>query len=454
MREAMHRAAAGFARSGDTASQHLAQAYEAIALSAAGRDDLGEAMMPALLAQPLDDDALACALHARVWQALDNGPLDEVAPRFQQELAVVERLDSAIGWYRASPVARYLGLPAMVPALQRYAEGALRHAGEGNSPLRIIAITVQAQLAAWAGRPDEAEAQLRAVEEDIRWLGQSRSLLTQTQLCRALLHALRGEADAALAAARRPFELLEDEPDGPRRRGVQTVLLTQEARLAALLGRTELLRERLQALARVPQHDVGAPARVQAELMRAHLADAEGTPAQAIALRRTALRQEAMLSRLGHGVETRLRLAAALLRTEGTEAAAACVRPALLATDDDIELAPVLLAGPAVLQALAGADWQAHLAPADTGRLRHWAGHVQQLRRTPAAPPASTQGTPNLSAREAEVLRHIAAGDSNKLIARALDLSPHTVKRHVANILDKLGLQTRGQAAAWLRARS
>ena len=33
------------------------------------------------------------------------------------------------------------------------------------------------------------------------------------------------------------------------------------------------------------------------------------------------------------------------------------------------------------------------------------------------------------------------------------ELSPHTVKRHVANILDKIGVQTRGQAAAWLRAR-
>ena len=52
-----------------------------------------------------------------------------------------------------------------------------------------------------------------------------------------------------------------------------------------------------------------------------------------------------------------------------------------------------------------------------------------------------------------EVLARIAAGDSNKLIARAFDLSPHTVKRHVANILDKLGVQTRGQAAAWHRAR-
>ena len=54
-----------------------------------------------------------------------------------------------------------------------------------------------------------------------------------------------------------------------------------------------------------------------------------------------------------------------------------------------------------------------------------------------------------LSARERDVLERLAAGDSNKLIARALDLSPHTVKRHVANILDKLGLASRGQAAAW-----
>jgi LuxR family maltose regulon positive regulatory protein len=47
------------------------------------------------------------------------------------------------------------------------------------------------------------------------------------------------------------------------------------------------------------------------------------------------------------------------------------------------------------------------------------------------------------------VLERIAAGDSNKMIARTLALSPHTVKRHVANILDKLNLRSRGQAAAW-----
>jgi LuxR family maltose regulon positive regulatory protein len=67
-----------------------------------------------------------------------------------------------------------------------------------------------------------------------------------------------------------------------------------------------------------------------------------------------------------------------------------------------------------------------------------------------AATPRSADA--GLSPREREVLARIAAGDSNKLIARAFDLSPHTVKRHVANILDKLGLDSRGQAAAWFRA--
>jgi len=58
-----------------------------------------------------------------------------------------------------------------------------------------------------------------------------------------------------------------------------------------------------------------------------------------------------------------------------------------------------------------------------------------------------------LSAREREVLQCIAAGDSNKMIARTLGLSQHTVKRHVANILGKLGARSRAQAAAWLLAR-
>jgi LuxR family maltose regulon positive regulatory protein len=52
-----------------------------------------------------------------------------------------------------------------------------------------------------------------------------------------------------------------------------------------------------------------------------------------------------------------------------------------------------------------------------------------------------------LSEREQEVLARVAAGASNKHIARDLALSLHTVKRHIANILDKLDCASRGQAA-------
>jgi DNA-binding NarL/FixJ family response regulator len=60
----------------------------------------------------------------------------------------------------------------------------------------------------------------------------------------------------------------------------------------------------------------------------------------------------------------------------------------------------------------------------------------------------SAQG-PQLTAREREVLEHIAAGRSNREIARSLKLAEKTVKTHVSNILMKLGVADRTQAALW-----
>jgi len=54
-----------------------------------------------------------------------------------------------------------------------------------------------------------------------------------------------------------------------------------------------------------------------------------------------------------------------------------------------------------------------------------------------------------LSGREMEILRLIARGDSNKLIARALDIAETTVKIHVQHILRKLNVTSRVQAAVY-----
>lgn len=59
-----------------------------------------------------------------------------------------------------------------------------------------------------------------------------------------------------------------------------------------------------------------------------------------------------------------------------------------------------------------------------------------------------------LSAREREVLELVASGARNKQIATHLAISEFTVKRHVQNILQKLGLPSRHAAAGFFRAAS
>lgn len=73
---------------------------------------------------------------------------------------------------------------------------------------------------------------------------------------------------------------------------------------------------------------------------------------------------------------------------------------------------------------------------------------------TSATTPVGTAGGSEaalglLSAREREILLLIARGDSNKLIARALDIAETTVKIHVQHILRKLNLTSRVQAAVF-----
>ena len=55
----------------------------------------------------------------------------------------------------------------------------------------------------------------------------------------------------------------------------------------------------------------------------------------------------------------------------------------------------------------------------------------------------------DLTERETEVLRLLAHGQSNKQIARSLNIAEKTVKVHVSNILSKLGVQSRTQATLY-----
>lgn len=71
-----------------------------------------------------------------------------------------------------------------------------------------------------------------------------------------------------------------------------------------------------------------------------------------------------------------------------------------------------------------------------------------------AASPTAGTAAVALTRREQEVLRLLAEGCSNQAIARELFIEVSTVKTHVTNVLAKLGVDSRIQAALWWRERS
>jgi DNA-binding NarL/FixJ family response regulator len=81
-------------------------------------------------------------------------------------------------------------------------------------------------------------------------------------------------------------------------------------------------------------------------------------------------------------------------------------------------------------------------SPSKTGELRRVKGAMdkQQTGEDNSVP---------LTNRESQVLRHVALGLSNREIGRSLGISIETVKEHVQNILRKISVNDRTQAAVW-----
>lgn len=145
------------------------------------------------------------------------------------------------------------------------------------------------------------------------------------------------------------------------------------------------------------------------------------------------------------------RAALAICRAaQGERGGAAALLDELMAEAAAGDVIALLLEPPAALDSV----WQA-VAP----QLRCPLPEQERLRsrllawRSEQAPAPASGEDDVLSAREREVMDLLAQGQSNKLIARALGLSLHTVKRHVANILTKLALDSRTQAAAYWHRR-
>jgi len=444
MKELFARAERGFAAAGRADEELLARVYRATILIGMGLAEEAGALLDPLEEPKLRRDVRIVLLNARKWLAIDTLRLGEAAPLLTRMLDLLEEDPRVDLTYHTSTPMRVPGLPGIARPLGRHAELMLRAAGDAPNPLRPLGLLAQAWGALWRGDLAESRELRERAREEADWSGNTGAVRNHMLTLTAFSEAASGDFQRAIEAALTRVRTMQF----GRREWSRYQLGVFGARIAAACNDPALVREMLAEVdsAAVTLETAGTPVRRATELpIRAQLAWLEGRHEEAVAQWRSALEQEEAIDTWGQASEARVRLAAAHAAGRGIGEAVAILGPFFdrLAIEGGPRAA--VLAHDA-LRVLADADWGDALLPERQALLRRWSNARAQPSPTTDRPVDNA-----LSARELEVLERIAAGESNKIIARALDLSLHTVKRHVANILAKLGVETRGQAAAWLR---
>ncbi len=438
----MNSAAAGFAAAGQSEAAALARISAAIGMRNSGRQDEARAAFRQLAAEPLTGTPAALRAYFTAWEAYACHEPDSVAPAFAQALDWLATTHDTQFWERCFLHCFLVGLPGMAPLVARFDACAMRMVHDTPSLLRSGVLHARAATAMGEGDLARAAEWLAAADDDVRWLGSPRAPVTENYMLHLVLDALRGDREAVLLHAQRMQADMQGSGEANRRTHHSSALLT-EARAWWILGDDARVRALAHAMTLARNSYEWRYAEAEHAMVHGMAALGAGHDEEASTWLRQSLHgtagEDLCFFRNSH---TRILLAEAERRLGRTTEAMATLRPWL---DDAHARGPVvgaLMAGARVLEPLA-----ALLAGNDAALLLRLAA---QMRPRQAEAPRRPGG---LTEREWQVLERIAAGDSNKLIARALDLSLFTVKRHVANIFDKLALSSRTQAAVWLRSR-
>ena len=326
---------------------------------------------------------------------------------------------------------------------------ALLRAAHDAPQMRLATLRLQAWLALWEGNVRAARELCGEATMEAKWFGDPPSVTMPNQLLIAIERHLSGDHPAAQ-------RILRDIADFAGRISERRSGLVFMNLLGGFATASEDWLSAHDALVTIEATDtlewpfIG----LQTTTLRAELALHRGNPAQALSLLRPLVDRAMDADHYGVNARLRVALARAEQRAGSAQAAWKVLRPALHQAMDAGEPLGLLLCGPKALDELAQAHWPEAADPLALAYLRNCAARAWQLRTSGTeSVPAWPSDNP-LSERELEVLQLVARGQSNKLIARVLGLSPHTVKRHMARILDKTGQASRGQVAAWYASRS
>ncbi|MFO1337116.1 MAG: LuxR C-terminal-related transcriptional regulator [Burkholderiaceae bacterium] len=452
MLDHMKRAVVLATESGDAEGRDLARAYTALALNALS--PIGSPQSDPAYEVTVGPDTprrtrVIVALF-RSWHAFDAGDFEATNRHYAEVFDQLTHLRDTALWYQATPGTAYFGNRALEPLLERFAEGALRAAGDDVSALRGMALATRGYLRLWQGDLAAARDALDEAMSLCAWTNDPHNLaiyvLTGWLVCRTV----QGELEAALPRYRAAMQRI-DGMTGPEGRGPGWYFHWFELRCALMAERHDLARQALASVRRMAPASMRNTHTGLVGVVDAYDAWLHGDTARAAVLLDEA--REHYGANDAQGIVTALGVQrAGLALLEGDEDRAGDVLAKVM---NELPRRGHALAaqfgGRGLLQRLVASRATRALTPEARALLEAAAGAPTAAVAGVVPGAVADESGEAVSSRELEVLALLAAGDSNKIIARQLGLSPHTVKRHVANILGKLGVQSRGQAAARFR---
>lgn len=451
-------AAEGLASAGDLPGRLRAQLLLCATLGALGHLDERAALTESSLELELPPSDAAQFHLQRAWSDFSLGRVDRIGAHLATMNALVAQ-DPARHAPELAPTlnCHFSGLPGVTEAYLRFAELCDAVPKPAAMPWHSTPVVLGAWAALWQARREGAVQALERSDQIQRSFGKVRSVLLDATHLQALLLAISGD----LAGARQVLDgLLADLASGDAeglnrvwQRPYRSVLarclwMAQDApALAVQAGLlTGPLRQQEWPLVAGAVHTVAG----QAALLAGDLDTAQATLGRAID-------HHASHPAPAFYADPRVALAAVFLRRRDPARAWATLRPMLHeierdATPGRLLLEPAPLVAELLATCPAGAPEHAQVQALQAG-LAPW--RTAPSRAAASGQPMAPNAHPlsqRLTERECEVLELVAQGLPNKLLARRLALSAHTVKRHLANILDKLDCDNRGQAAdLWRR---
>jgi LuxR family maltose regulon positive regulatory protein len=383
----------------------------------------------------------------RAWCSLPKGDVQAVSRYLDAFLACAERDADAICPRAADRIhLLFIGLPRAAECFEKFYALCELVRGRTAAPWQLAAIAVGAWSLFWQGRRDPLGPMLERGDELHQRFGSMRLVSERLLQFRALYLAASGRFSAAHALARRMIDELQRTESAAHRAVWLRAYQHAYARICWMSGDHDTLRALAPALLAPRVANEWPFIQAGIDLVRGQLALLREDWSTAEAALRAANDTYQRYRLPMVCADPRITLAYVLLLQGRRADAWACFAPVLREVLADQALGLLLLEPTHIVDALLDiAPLDLQLSAAFEGcraRLARWRPASAE---TGAVPLLSPLGA--LSEREVEVLERVAAGASNKHIARDLSLSLHTVKRHIANILDKLDCASRGQAA-------